>query len=140
MSDDYSEIKSILREAGVSKERISSFLTSAQKMYHLKDKLLQQPSITQLNVTVQELKSILKEGRQDVVITMHPMITPRRLQMSNYTNGTSLIFESMTPAALSGLWVTLFLVVMLLIGINCMLNLKTNDRFARQNLWVGRES
>ena len=46
----------------------------------------------------------------------------------------------MTPAALSGLWVTLFLIVMLLVGINCMLDLKTNDRFARQNLHVGRES
>ena len=71
---------------------------------------------------------------------MHPMIVPRRLQMSNYTNGTSEIFDNMTPAALSGLWVTLFLLVVLLIGINCMLDLKTNDRFARQNLWVGRES
>jgi hypothetical protein len=71
---------------------------------------------------------------------MHPNLVPRRLQMSNYTNGTSEIFDSMTPAALSGLWVTLFLLVVLLIGINCMLDLKTNDRFARQNLWVGRES
>ena len=140
MTDDYREIKSILREAGVSKERISSFLTSAQKIYSLKDQLLQKPSIRKLNITADELRKFLREGKQDVVITVHPMITPRRLQQTNYTNGTSLIFDNMTPAALSGLWVTLFLLVVLLIGINCMLDLKTNDRFARQNLWVGRES
>ena len=53
MTNDYSEIKSILKEAGVSKERISSFLTSAQKMYHLKDKLLQQASINKLDITAE---------------------------------------------------------------------------------------
>jgi hypothetical protein len=53
MTEDYNELKSILREAGVSKEKISSFLTSAQKMYTLKEKLLRDPSVTQLNVTVE---------------------------------------------------------------------------------------
>lgn len=53
MTDDYNEIKSILREAGVSKERISSFLTSAQKMYQLKDKLHQKPTVNKLNVNAE---------------------------------------------------------------------------------------
>jgi len=46
----------------------------------------------------------------------------------------------MTTYALSGLWVGLFLLVMLAIAISCLFDLKTNDKFARQNLWVGRES
>jgi hypothetical protein len=46
----------------------------------------------------------------------------------------------MTQASLSGLWVALFLLVMLGIAISCLFELKTHDKFARQNLWVGRES
>lgn len=56
------------------------------------------------------------------------------------TRVESKIFNNLTTHALSGLWVTLFLLVMLGIGLSCSFDLKTNDRFARQNLWVGRES
>lgn len=58
------------------------------------------------------------------------------------TNGTvdSKIFDAMTPYALSGLLVGLFLLVMMCIAVSCLYDLKTNDRFARQNLHIGRES
>jgi type VI protein secretion system component VasF len=77
-----------------------------------------------------------------VIITLSPRRAARRLQQSNVTADApeSKIFNDISTWALSGLWVGLFLLVMLFIGINCLLNLKTNDRFARQNLWVGRES
>jgi type IV secretory pathway component VirB8 len=46
----------------------------------------------------------------------------------------------MTPSALSGLLVAGFLLVVLLIAINCLMDLKTNDRFPRNILNVGKES
>jgi hypothetical protein len=46
----------------------------------------------------------------------------------------------MTPAVLSGLFVTVFLIVMLLIAISCLYDIKTNDKFAANNLFVGKES
>jgi hypothetical protein len=52
----------------------------------------------------------------------------------------SKLFINMTPATLSGLLVTLFLLVVLIIAINCLYNVKTNDSFSRNNLWVGKES
>ena len=52
----------------------------------------------------------------------------------------SQLFLSMTPTVLSGLLVALFLIVMLLIGISCNYNIKTNDKYGRNNLWVGKES
>jgi ABC-type nitrate/sulfonate/bicarbonate transport system permease component len=64
---------------------------------------------------------------------------PRLLQTFNNTV-ESKIFTNMTAASLSGLWVGLFLLVMLGIAISCLFNLKTHEKFARQNLWVGRES
>jgi len=65
----------------------------------------------------------------------------RRLQQTAENDTVeSKIFNDISSYSLSGLWVGLFLLVVLMIGINCMLDLKTNDRFARQNLWVGRES
>ena len=67
--------------------------------------------------------------------------SPRILQGATWNNTVdSLIFDNMTTASLSGLWVALFLLVMLGIAISCLFNLKTHDKFARQNLWVGRES
>jgi hypothetical protein len=44
----------------------------------------------------------------------------------------------MTPSILSGLLVSLFLIVMLLIAISCLYDVKTNDRFASTNLFVGK--
>ena len=119
-------------------------MTSAQKAFELKEKLLELPILTKSNVTLEQLQYLLQEGKEDLIITINPSprYVPRRLQSPNDTNNTveSKIFENITPYSLSGLWVGLFLIVVLLIGINCMLDLKTNDRFARQNLWVGRES
>ena len=56
------------------------------------------------------------------------------------TNTNSKLFTNMTPSVLSGLFVALFLIIMLLIGVNCLYNIKTNDKFARNQLWVGKES
>lgn len=50
------------------------------------------------------------------------------------------MFINMTPATLTGLLVSLFLIVILLIAINCLYNVKTNDQYGRNHLWVGKES
>jgi hypothetical protein len=39
---------------------------------------------------------------------------------------------------LSGILVSIFLIVVLLIAVNCLMDLKTNDRFARNQLAVGK--
>lgn len=44
----------------------------------------------------------------------------------------------MSTHSLSGLWVGLFLLVMIGIALSILFNLKTHEKFARQNLWVGR--
>ena len=46
----------------------------------------------------------------------------------------------MTPSALSGLFVAGFLLTVLLIAVSCLMDLKTNDRFPRTLLNVGKES
>ena len=65
-----------------------------------------------------------------------PFVTSRLLQAVPATQIESRIFNNLTSYSLSGLWVGLFLIVMLGIGLSCLFNLKTNDKFARQNLWV----
>jgi hypothetical protein len=52
----------------------------------------------------------------------------------------SNLFLNMDPTTLSGLLVALFLIVMLLIAVNCLFEIKTHEKFARNNLWVGKES
>ena len=92
-----------------------------------------------VNVTIEQLKEMLRSGKEDLVITFSPTMKPRRLEVTAENDTVeSRIFNDISSYSLSGLWVGLFLLVVLLIGINCMLDLKTNDRFARQNLWVGR--
>jgi hypothetical protein len=54
------------------------------------------------------------------------------------TDTKSSLFLNMTPATLTGLLVSLFLIVILLIAINCLYNVKTNDQFGRNHLWVGK--
>lgn len=83
----------------------------------------------------------MQGGKEDLIITVAPASSARVLQAlpGNNTVG-SRIFSDISPFALSGLWVSLFLLVVLCIGVGCLMDLKTNDRFARQNLWVGRES
>ena len=44
----------------------------------------------------------------------------------------------MSNYSVSGLLVGLFLLAMLGIALNVLFNLKTHEKFARQNLWVGR--
>jgi hypothetical protein len=46
----------------------------------------------------------------------------------------------MTPVIFSGLMASLFLIVVLLIGVSCLYDVKTNDRFLTNNLFVGKES
>lgn len=63
----------------------------------------------------------------------------RILQESSEAAPTfSPMFANMTPSTLSGLLVGLFLIIVLMIGVSCLYNIKTNDKFARQNLWVGK--
>jgi len=65
------------------------------------------------------------------------------LQSSNVTNGTqSQLFLAMasSPASLPGLLISLFLIVMILIAVNCLYEVKTNDKFATSQLVVGKES
>ena len=52
----------------------------------------------------------------------------------------SQMFINMTPATLTGLLVSLFLIVILLVALNCLYNVKTNDQYGRHHLWVGKES
>jgi hypothetical protein len=89
---------------------------------------------------LKDLQNVLSQIQtENIILTFAPIIKSRILQNINGTVD-SKIFNAMTPYALSGLLVTLFLMVMLCIAIACLYDLKTNDRFARQNLWVGRES
>jgi hypothetical protein len=46
----------------------------------------------------------------------------------------------MTPSVLSGLFVAIFIIVVLLIAISCLYDIKTNDKYAVNNLFVGKES
>lgn len=81
-----------------------------------------------------------------MIVIIDPVRVARRLEQTRVTANTtatevdSLIFDDISPYALSGLFVGLFLLVVLCIAVGCLMDLKTNDRFARQNLWVGRES
>lgn len=84
------------------------------------------------SVTPAELKEALSNGNAESVVHF----SRRRLQETQ--DQKSLLFINMTPAVLSGLLVALFLIIVLLIGINCLYNIKTNDKFARSTLWVGK--
>ena len=84
---------------------------------------------------------MIKQAQYELIITFGINQTPRILQeIQNTPDLDSSIFDDITPYSLSGLFVGLFLIIMLSIAISCLYDLKTNDRFARQNLWVGRES
>lgn len=95
---------------------------------------------------MERLDQLLKESKKDLVITIDPAMVARQLGEvkvkvgANTTEVDSQIFDDISPYALSGLLVGLFLLVVLCIAVSCLMDLKTNDRFARQNLWVGRES
>lgn len=70
---------------------------------------------------------------------------PRRLveasEVPNVSQGEvtlSPLFLNMDSVTLTGLLVSLFLVVMLLIGVKCLYDVKTNDQFGRTGLWIGK--
>ena len=52
----------------------------------------------------------------------------------------SQLFINMNSATLTGLLVSLSLIIALLIAVKCLFDVKTNDQFGRANLWVGKES
>ncbi len=52
----------------------------------------------------------------------------------------SPLFMNMDSVTLTGLLVSLFLVIILMIAVKCLYDVKTNDQFGRTNLWVGKES
>jgi hypothetical protein len=101
------------------------------------------------SIDISQLKDALSSVNQDVVLSLGN-IQPAQARLlvgtspsqtvNNNTQVQSQIFNSINNWSLSGLWVALFLLIMLGIALNCLFSLKTNDRFARQNLWVGRES
>jgi hypothetical protein len=87
--------------------------------------------------------SLLSGQSRPIVITgeLAMVPSPRMLQNTTFNNTVdSKIFYNMSSASLSGLWVGLFLLIMLGVAISCLFQLKTHEKFARQNLWVGRES
>jgi hypothetical protein len=55
---------------------------------------------------------------------------------SNQSN----ILNAIDETSLSCILVTLFLAIALIMAISCLIDLKTNDKFARNNLHVGKES
>lgn len=52
----------------------------------------------------------------------------------------SQILDNITPYAVSGILISIFLTIALVVGFNCLLDLKTNDRFPRNMYQVGKES
>ena len=88
-------------------------------------------------MAVEEVPELLKSKEKAVLMFEHK---PEQRILQTAADKKSKLFENMTPSTLSALFVTLFLVVMLIIGITCLYNIKTNDKFGRNNLWVGKES
>lgn len=75
-----------------------------------------------------------------VPASAHRLLEQTTVTQQSDTSGRSQLFANMTPSVLSGLFVTLFLLVMLCIAVSCLYDIKTNDRFASTNLFVGKES
>ena len=119
-------VKALLRDSGLSEEQVSSFISEQGNRL----KGLERIGMERAARVVQEEEAVLVfEGRRQ---------QPRLLATAD--DKKSLMFQSMTPSILSGLLVGLFLIVMLCIGISCNYNIKTNDKYGRNNLWVGKES
>lgn len=95
-----------------------------------------------VKTTPEELKSLLTPAANSIIYFTQAHSSPRALTQTvgQAPAKPSLLFINMTPSVLSGLFVTLFLVIMLLIGVSCLYNIKTNDKFGVNNLVVGRES
>ena len=124
-----------MRESGLDKEDVSSFIASNNDF---------QSKIKELErIAIEEVPRLLNL-KEKAVLMFEPNSgrTEARIlhTQANTANTNSKLFENMTPSTLSALFVTLFLIIMLLIGINCLYNIKTNDKFGKNNLWVGKES
>lgn len=139
---ELTNLRSAFKALSIEKQRVSSFLANANSVEQLHSGLTALNSEVK-NLPITEVLSLLENQSKPIVITAELAVpsSPRILQDAPWSNTVdSLIFDNMTTASLSGLWVALFLLVMLGIAISCLFNLKTHDKFARQNLWVGRES
>ena len=129
------KVRDLLRESGLDKEDVSSFIASNNDF---------QSEIKELErIAIEEVPRLLNL-KEKAVLMFEPNSgrTEARIlhTQANAANKNSKLFENMTPSTLSALFVTLFLIIMLLIGINCLYNIKTNDKFGKNNLWVGKES
>lgn len=56
------------------------------------------------------------------------------------SGGSSNILAAISETSLSCILVSLFLAIALVIAVSCMMDLKTNDKFARNQLHIGKES
>lgn len=138
---DLSTLRLSLKQQPIDKQRVSSFLTTSDNVNRLKEALaLKNAEVKKIQLA--EVVTLLEGQTKPIVILadLAPVSAPRLLQGNFTQNVTSKIFLNMGTSSLSGLWVGLFLLVMLGIAISCLFDLKTHDKFARQNLWVGRES
>ena len=126
-------VKKILQSANITQSQIDSFMVSSKDFNQEITPILK--SLEKVSAT--ELVKILSEKPEAVVYFRNHAAEARLLQE---TNTNSKLFTNMTPSVLSGLFVALFLIIVLIIGISCLYDIKTNDKFARNQLWVGKES
>lgn len=91
------------------------------------------------------MKALIENKSHDLLIQVNEMKArqPRTLvETPVLTKGDtfkpSQLFLNMNSITLTGLLVTLFLAVILLIAIKCLYDVKTNDQYGRTNLWVGK--
>lgn len=86
------------------------------------------------------MEIVKKNPNSIIYISEAPESEIRVMQETNVTG--SLLFRSMAnaPASLPGVLVSLFLIVMLMIGVSCLYDVKTNDKFGTIPLVVGKES
>ena len=126
-------VKKILQSANITQSQIDSFMVSSKEFNQVITPILKQFE----QVSAEQLVRTLTDKPEAVVYFRNHAAEARLLQE---TNTNSKLFTNMTPSVLSGLFVALFLIIMLLIGVNCLYNIKTNDKFARNQLWVGKES
>ena len=128
-------IKDMLKETELGKEDVSSFIS--------KDDSFEQKLEQLESIAIDKAKELMRSKQKAAFVFQHEPVSKqsRLLQNQNQTAvAGSQLFINMTPSTLSALFVTLFLIIMLIIGVNCLYNIKTNDKFGKNNLWVGKES
>ena len=133
-SDIVQAAKKVLKSANVSQDKIDSFLMTVQEFNLALGPLAKQFQ----KITVEDITRILSDKPEAVIYFRNRAAEARLLQETTEENTNSKLFTNMTPSVLSGLFVGLFLIITLLIGVSCLYDIKTNDKFARNNLWVGK--